>query len=39
VTGLGAMRIVAVAALDESHVNAMPVKPCRFRLLCGMAAR
>jgi hypothetical protein len=37
-TGLGAVRIVAVAALDESDVNAMPVRPGEFRLLRGMAA-
>lgn len=38
VTGLGAVRIVAVAALDESDINTMPVRPREFRLLGGMAA-
>ena len=38
VTGLGTMRIVAVAALDESDVDAMPVRPREFCLLRRMAA-
>ena len=37
-TGLGAVRIMAVAALNESDVNPMPVRPREFRLLRGMAA-
>jgi hypothetical protein len=36
--GLGAVRIVAVAALNESDVNPVPVRPREFRLLRGMAA-
>ena len=37
VTGLGAMRVVAVAALDKSNIDTMPVGPREFRLLRGMA--
>ena len=37
-TGLGSVRIMAVAALDESDVNTVPVRPREFRLLRGMAA-
>ena len=37
-TGPAAVRIVAVAALDESNVNPMAVRPREFRLLRGMAA-
>jgi len=38
VTGLSAVRIVAVAALDESNVYPVPVRSRKFRLLRGMAA-
>jgi hypothetical protein len=38
VAGLGAVRIVAVAALDESGVNPVPIGPRELRLLRGMAA-
>jgi len=35
VAGLGAVRIVAVAALDESGVNPVPIGPRELRLLRG----
>ena len=38
VTCLGAMRIVAVAALDKSNIDTMPVRPGKLRLLRGVAA-
>lgn len=38
VTGLRAVRIVAVAALNEPDIYAMPVRPREFRFLCRMAA-
>ena len=35
---LGSMRIVAVAALDEANIDAMPIRPRELRLLRRMAA-
>ena len=36
--GLGAVRIVAVGALDQSHLDPMPVGPSELGLLRGMTA-
>jgi len=38
VAGLRPVRIVAVAALDQPHVDAVPVRPRKFRLLRCMAS-
>ena len=38
VTGLRTMGVVAVAALDESDIDTMAVRPREFSLLRGMAA-
>lgn len=38
VAGLGPVRIVTVAALDESDIDAMAVRPGKFGLLRGMAS-
>jgi len=38
VARLGTVGIVAVAALDESDIDTMPVGPRKFCLLCGMTA-
>jgi hypothetical protein len=37
VTGLGPVRIVTVAALNESDIDTVPVRPGEFGLLRGMA--
>ena len=37
VTGLRAMRIVAVTALDESHIDAVTIRPGKFGLLRSVA--
>ena len=36
--GLGTVRIVAIAALDETGIHAMAVRPCKFCFLGGVAA-
>ncbi len=36
--GLGAVRIMTVAALDQSHIDPVTVRPGEFGLLCGMTA-
>jgi hypothetical protein len=38
VTGLGAMRIVAVAALDKSDIDAVAIGPGKFGLLRSVAS-
>ena len=38
VTGLGAVRIVTVAALDKSDVDAVAIRPGKFGLLRGVAS-
>ena len=36
-SGLGAMRVVTIAALNQSHLDAVPVRPSKLGLLRSVA--
>ena len=38
VTGLGSVRIVTVAALDQSGIDTVTIRPGELGLLCGVAS-